>query len=151
MTRAENAKRRRQLAGRCLRTYTGSFPAVRMSALWSDGIAVHSEEDDRQRALLATVSGNADLSSRMVLDQFLTSLHEQTRQRDLRKVVVDVTKLAFLNSSCLKSLVSWIIKIKALPPDQRYQVTFLSCQELNWQKRSLFAILSLAPELVTIE
>jgi len=100
---------------------------------------------------MATVSGDADLSSRVALDKFLASLHEQTRERDLRKVVVDVRELAFLNSSCLKSLVSWIIKVKDLPPEQRYQITFLSCEELNWQKRSLFAILSLAPDLVTIE
>lgn len=122
-----------------------------MSGLWSDGITLQSEVDDRERVLLATVSGNADLSSRVALDRFLASLHEQTRQRSLGKVVVDVRELAFLNSSCLKSLVSWIIQIKDLPPDQRYQITFLSCEQLNWQKRSLFAILSLAPELVTIE
>jgi hypothetical protein len=122
-----------------------------MSGLWSDGITVQSEVDDRERVLLATVAGNADLSSRVKLDRFLTSLHEQTRQRNLGKVVVDVRELAFLNSSCLKSLVSWVTQIQDLPRGQQYRVTFLSSPTMYWQKRSLHAICCLANEIVSVE
>ena len=59
--------------------------------------------------------------------------------------------LAFMNSSCLKSLVVWVTQIQDLPADQRYHITVVSSPTLYWQKRSLFAISSLASDIVTIE
>ncbi len=116
-----------------------------------DDITAAARVDQAAGTLLGTLSGNASINSRIALDRFLTGVHQDARQHQLRKVVMDVRELAFLNSSCLKSLVTWILGIKELPADQRYQVTFLSSPQLNWQQRSLFAISSLAPELVQIE
>jgi hypothetical protein len=116
-----------------------------------EDITVAAEIDLPAQTLRATISGNASINSRVALDRFLVSVHQDACQRALRRVVMDFRQLAFLNSSCLKSLVTWILAIKDLPPERRYQVTFLSSLELNWQQRSLFAISSLALELVTIE
>jgi len=101
--------------------------------------------------LLATVSGNADLNVRLALERFLAAVHAEARSQSLRQVNLDVRKLAFMNSSCLKSLVVWVTQIQDLPAEQRYQVTLLSSPTLYWQKRSLVAISSLASDIVTIE
>ena len=116
-----------------------------------DEIICTAEAEATDQVFRGTISGNASLSSRVVLDGFLASAHERMARDSLRKIVVDVRELAFLNSSCLKSLVGWILRIKELAPDRRYLVTFVSNPELNWQQRSLFAISSLAPELVSLE
>jgi len=101
--------------------------------------------------LTAKVTGNADLNVRMALERFLTAIHEETRRQRLPSVTLDVRGLAFMNSSCLKSLVVWVTQIQDLPADQRYKITVLSSPTLYWQKRSLFAISSLASDIVTIE
>ena len=102
-------------------------------------------------ALVATVSGNADLNVRLALERFLSSLHAETRRLGLPKVTLDVRRLAFMNSSCLKSLVVWVTQIQDLPVAQRYKITLVSSPTLYWQKRSLFAISSLATDIVTVE
>jgi hypothetical protein len=101
--------------------------------------------------LTAKVSGNADLNVRLALERFLAGIHEEARQQKLPSVTLDVRALAFMNSSCLKSLVVWVTQIQDLPAEQRYKITVLSSPTLYWQKRSLFAISSLASDIVTIE
>jgi len=101
--------------------------------------------------LAATVSGNADLNVRLALDRFLTTLHREARLHGVKEVTVDVRALDFMNSSCLKSLVSWVTQIQDLPRGQQYRVTFLSSPTMYWQKRSLHAICCLANDIVSVE
>ena len=65
--------------------------------------------------------------------------------------MVDVRELEFMNSSCFKSIVSWLTSIMELPPPEQYKVHFLSNPERLWQRRSLHALRSFALMLVTIE
>ena len=90
--------------------------------------------------LAATVSGNADLNVRLALDRFLTALHREARLHGVKEVTVDMRALDFMNSSCLKSLVSWVTQIQVLSSPTMY-----------WQKRSLHAICCLANEIVSVE
>jgi hypothetical protein len=101
--------------------------------------------------LVAKVTGNADLNVRLALERFLAAIHAEARRQRLQNVSLDVRNLAFMNSSCLKSLVVWVTQIQDLPADQRYHITVVSSPTLYWQKRSLFAISSLASDIVTIE
>jgi hypothetical protein len=101
--------------------------------------------------LTATISGNADLNVRLALERFLAAIHQEARQQHMDKVALDVRGLAFMNSSCLKSLVVWVTQIQDLPAAERYRITVVSSPTLYWQKRSLFAISSLASDIVTIE
>jgi hypothetical protein len=101
--------------------------------------------------LAATISGNADLNVRLALDRFLTALHREARLHGVREVTFDVRELDFMNSSCLKSLVSWVTQIQDLPRGQQYHVTFLSSPRLYWQKRSLHALSCLAQDIITVQ
>jgi hypothetical protein len=100
--------------------------------------------------LEATVSGNADLNVRLALDRFLSSVHREARLNNVREVTVDLRSLDFMNSSCLKSLVTWVTQIQDLPRGQQYRVTFLSSPTLYWQKRSLHALSCLANDIVSV-
>jgi anti-anti-sigma factor len=104
----------------------------------------------REGVLVVTLNGNADLNVKAQLDQFLAGVHEEAELRALTDVEVDVRRLEFMNSSCLKCLVGWISRIQDEPPGRQYRVAFQSSPTLFWQRRSLHALSCLASELVTV-
>jgi hypothetical protein len=101
--------------------------------------------------LIVALVGNADLRVRKALDVMLKTLHAEAMRLSLHAVIIDVTQLEFMNSSCFKCFVSWLGKVRDLPRTERYRVVFASNRELHWQRRSLNALRCFAMELVTIE
>jgi hypothetical protein len=97
------------------------------------------------------VAGNADLAVLPRLDPFFRQLHAEMCSSGLPEVTVDLRELYFMNSSCLKAFVSWVVSIAKLPSPSAYRVKFWSNPRLHWQQRSLKAIAAFAPNLVTIE
>jgi anti-anti-sigma factor len=100
--------------------------------------------------LKLSLSGNADLNVKTMLDQLLATVHAEAQGRGVPEVEVDMRKLEFMNSSCLKCLVAWISRIQDTPPARQYRVNFRSSPALFWQKRSLQALAMLASDLVTV-
>ena len=66
--------------------------------------------------LTVVLTGNADLNVKAMLDHFLGAVHEHSQRQHIPEVEVDVRKLEFMNSSCLKCLVGWISRIQDSPP-----------------------------------
>jgi hypothetical protein len=95
--------------------------------------------------------GNADLRARKDLDAMLKRLHAEMLRLSLSFVVIDVTELEFMNSSCFKAFVSWLTDILDLPQEQRYKVRFRSNPQTLWQRRSLHALRSFALMIVSVE
>ena len=100
--------------------------------------------------LTVVLTGNADLNVKVMLDHFLVAVHEQSQAKHIPEVEVDVRKLEFMNSSCLKCLVGWISRIQDSPPGEQYRVTFKSSPTMFWQRRSLQALSYLATDLVSV-
>ena len=113
------------------------------------GLSASAER--RDRTLVATLAGTADLTVKPALDQFMTSLHETARTNATSEVLVDFTALAFMNSSCLKAFVTWICMVQDMPSAAQYRIVLLSSATAQWQQRSLHALACLAPELVTLK
>jgi hypothetical protein len=101
-------------------------------------------------AIAVSLTGNADYAAQDALRQLLGGIHEAATQQPVKSVSFDLWDLEFMNSSCFKTLVSWITQVQELPDDARYQVSFRSNPGFHWQKRSLRALVSFAPELLTI-
>lgn len=111
-----------------------------------------SAEASRNAGVLTVVlSGNADLNVKHLLDRFLAQVHGEAQRLGVEEVHVDVRRLEFMNSSCLKCLVSWISQIQELAPGRQYRLAFMSSQDMYWQKRSLHALSCLASELVSVQ
>jgi hypothetical protein len=103
------------------------------------------------RGVAAFLSGTADLNAKKTLDDFLVELHETARKCHAAEVTVDFKDLKFMNSSCLKGMVTWICAVQELPPPDQYRIVLVSSPKMQWQKRSLKALSCLAAELVTIQ
>ena len=71
---------------------------------------------ERPTTLMVVLTGNADLNVKTMLDHFLVAVHEASQRQHIPEVEVDVRKLEFMNSSCLKCLVGWICRIQDSPP-----------------------------------
>lgn len=95
--------------------------------------------------------GTADMSVRPVLDDFLCRVHVRAVDQRVTEAVLDVRQLAFMNSSCLMELATWISKILELPGEERYRIVVLSTPETHWQRRSFEALSRLSNNLVTVQ
>lgn len=101
-------------------------------------------------ALVAKLSGTADLRVTDSVEAILTRVHQKALELSILEVHMDLRELEFMNSSCFKSFVSWISEVSDLTAGQ-YRIRFLSNPSILWQRRSLHALSCFAAELVTIE
>jgi hypothetical protein len=101
-----------------------------------------------QKTLLVRMIGVADMRVRATLSTFLKSLHDETTRQGSTQVQVDMRSLEFMNSSCFKSLVSWLGMVRDASPN--YSVQILSSGKRHWQQRSLGAVACVAADHVQI-
>jgi hypothetical protein len=95
--------------------------------------------------------GNADLLAKDRLAAFLGAADDEAVAAAVPEVVADLRELAFMNSSCLKTLVAWIGKVQDRPAPERYLIRFLKEPAAHWQTRSLDVLATLAPGIVHVE
>ena len=98
-----------------------------------------------------TLAGTADVRALTHLETLAPQVHDEVVRLGVRDVVVDVTALEFMNSSCMKTFVTWIGLDQALDADKQYRIHFRSNPEIHWQRRSLHALSRFAADLVTVE
>lgn len=95
--------------------------------------------------------GTADGDVRVLLEAFIKQLHAEVVRIGIKRVDLDLRELEFMNSSCLKILVSWLAVLRDLAPGEQYKLRIRSNPNLLWQRRSLTALQCFAVELVSIE
>ncbi len=98
-----------------------------------------------------TLTGTADAAVERDLGELLGRLHGESQRAGVGEVAVDLRALEFMNSSCFKAFITWIVAVRRLPEAQHYRIRFLSNAALHWQKRSLHAISYFGGDLVTVE
>jgi hypothetical protein len=95
--------------------------------------------------------GQADQRTNIRLDTFLQAADRECLAAGVKEVVVDFRELVFMNSSCLKSLVTWLRRVHDHPPEHRYAIRFLHEPEAHWQIRSFSALAAFGRGFLTIE
>jgi hypothetical protein len=121
------------------------------SSVSTEGPDFAATADCQDHVVAARLVGTADLNVKKALDEFLARLHETAQAHTAAEVVMDFRSLKFMNSSCLKGLVTWICAVQELPRQAQYRIVLVSSPEMHWQKRSLHALSCLAADLVTIQ
>jgi hypothetical protein len=99
--------------------------------------------------LRLTFVGTGDVAAVALLADYLERVHVEALRLPLREVICDVRELSFMNSSCFKSFVVWIDRVKNLA--QPYQIRFVTEPRMQWQRRSLEALRRLATGVVSLE
>jgi hypothetical protein len=95
--------------------------------------------------------GNADIAVQGHMKSFLTEVHAKASHLGIRETVFELDELYFMNSSCLSLLLRHVNAIMEERDSRAYRLRFCSNRNLRWQKRSLEALQSYAPDIVSIE
>jgi anti-anti-sigma factor len=111
--------------------------------------ATHSRQEGD--VVVVCLVGNADVAAQESLKKFLDALHAEAQALKIRELRFAVEELYFMNSSCLSLLLRHINAVLQAPAARKYKMKFKSNPNLRWQKRSLKALQSYAPDLVAIE
>ena len=73
---------------------------------------------------------------------FLRKIHDAVIEAGVKALTVDLTKLRFMNSSSIRSLVDWVEWIRGEPEFKRYVLHFVTKPDVLWQTTTLTAIQS---------
>ncbi len=112
---------------------------------------LHATAHEGDGVITLKLVGTADGLARSGLNQLLGRLHNECNRGNIREVLVDLVELEFMNSSCFKSFITWIVALRRLPDDQQYSIRFRHNAELEWQERSLHPIGYFGGDLIKIE
>jgi hypothetical protein len=101
--------------------------------------------------LVLQLRGQADQRTGVRLGTFFDAADTAAVAASSKEMVVDFRACAFMNSSGLKAVVTWLVRAKNHPPDRRYTIRFLHAPELHWQIRSFTALQACGGGLVAID
>jgi hypothetical protein len=101
-------------------------------------------------ALRVELRGEANMDGVEALAAALDGTHTRALADGSDRVIVDLTQLEFMSSTCFKKVLGWIGKVAAMVPPP-YVIHFVSDPRIGWQNRSLHALVAFAPGVVTLE
>lgn len=117
---------------------------IDLSSYATEEISVaYAEPADRDATL--TFRGTLEHPNPSVfLDPMLEEVHARQLTRGGRRLVLDFSALEFMNSSGIKSLIRYVMRLASAPAEQRYEVVLTYSPEVTWQYTSLKAVAMLA-------
>jgi len=101
--------------------------------------------------IVVRLLGSADFAMSAELDEFLAHVHLESMRLGITLVALDIRGLHFMNSSCIRSVTSWICGVAALPEEDQYRIRLESNPTFHWQSKSIHALRNLAPHLIDVE
>ena len=108
--------------------------------------------EDTSNGIVAKFVGDIDMEDpSILLDPLFEKMHSGAAAQKLAEVVADFTAPNFLNSSGIKAVAKWIMKLAMLPADQRYAIKILHNKDITWQVTSLPTLTFLVPGAVKVE
>ena len=79
---------------------------------------------------------------------YLLKIHKTILENAFNKVYIDLTGLDFMNSSGIKTFISWIMKVNEMPQADRYNITIIYGPDITWQQSSVKVIKRLFPDFI---
>jgi hypothetical protein len=137
----------------------GGDGSDRAKAGKGSGTALYSVNDAHFHAeafltgprIVLNLAGSADATAASHLQLIIARVQLESRRHSTQEVTVDFRDLEFMVSSCFKSLLTWINRVKEAEAAGRYRIRFLSDPRHQWQKRSLRSLQAFSQDLVSIE
>ena len=108
--------------------------------------------DDIDTGFIISISGDIDMEDPgILLDPIFNKAHEGMLSNKLKSIILDLKKLAFLNSSGIKAIAKWIMKLSEIPDNKGYSIRILYDKATTWQVTSLPTLTFLVPGVVTLD
>jgi len=121
--------------------------AGNLEAIRRDGYSIEAAE--RSNRLSVTLIGTFDMTASADLQRFLDVVRQEIIATSPQQLVVDVSSVYYLGSSCIKAFVSLTAAMKAYPKHPKIRV--VTSSRLDWQDRTFAVLARLAPGIVTVE
>ena len=86
-----------------------------------------------------------------LLDPLFEKLHSQAVDGGAKIIKINFSKLSFLNSSGIKAIAKWIMRLATIPDSQKYKIVIIHNPEITWQMTSLPTLTYLVPGSVEIK
>jgi hypothetical protein len=107
---------------------------------------------DTAAGVSVNIVGDIDMQDPSVLlDPLFEKVHAGALASGFKVVEANVRQLTFLNSSGIKAIAKWIMKLSSTPADKKYQIKILQNKEITWQATSLQTLTFLVPGGVVVE
>jgi hypothetical protein len=96
--------------------------------------------------------GDVDMQDpSVILDPLFDKIHGGCVESGIKEVDLDFKQLNFLNSSGIKAIAKWIMKLGDLSGDKKYIIKIIHNKNITWQVTSLPTLTFLVPGAVKVE
>ena len=107
---------------------------------------------DSEQGVIIKFIGDIDMEDpSVILDPLFSKLHDGAVEEKIANVSADFTELNFLNSSGIKAVAKWIMKLTELDDASKYQIKIIHNKDITWQVTSLPTLTFLVPGAVQVE
>ena len=123
---------------------------IGIAPIAQDKIKINVE--DTATGIAVRFVGDIDMEDpSIVLDPLFEKIHSSVVAQKIPDVQADFQNLNFLNSSGIKAVAKWIMKLAMLPADKKYAIKIIHNKAITWQVTSLPTLTFLVPGAVKIE
>ena len=106
----------------------------------------------QSKNIILKIDGHIELKEPdKIFDPFFENLHNKLLENKVKKITCDIKNLVFINSSGIKSLINWIMKLNDLEDSKKYKIIFLHNKNIPWQTTSLKNLCFLVPNFIEIK
>jgi len=113
-------------------------------------ISLSVKEDSS--GMTAVIAGKIDMPNPdIIISPFFVSLDKEILNLRLEEVYLDTTKLEFINSSGIKSILQLVMNIIKRPENDQYKIIIQYDKNIAAQKTRFDAIAFLAPNIIRFQ
>jgi hypothetical protein len=107
---------------------------------------------DKPNGVIVKFTGDIDMEDpSLILDPLFDKIHNGIIDSSFKEVIADFRALNFLNSSGIKAVAKWIMKLSEVDDDQKYIIKIVHNKDITWQVTSLPTLTFLVPGAVQVE
>jgi hypothetical protein len=93
---------------------------------------------DTETGLNLIFNGEIDMEDPgIVLDPLFDKIHKGALDNGFKDIIADFNSLNFLNSSGIKAIAKWVMKLSDLSENNRYIIKIRHNKDITWQVTSL--------------
>ena len=108
-----------------------------------DGIAMKIKNG------IIDISGNIKCSNpNKIMEPFINEVHNNIIKNEIKSIKIDIRGLFYLNSSGIKQMVNWVLRLEQLSNSQKYIITFLYNPDITWQETFISSLVCLNTDFI---